>query len=342
MHMKICRNFGVALCFVGVILWLMAGLMLSVSADSAANSLTLICKTEKVTLTGMHWDLYRVGSRKGGNFVLEGDFAKYPVSLEDMSSSAVTEAAKTLENYAVLDKIPALDQGETGKDGLLRFDNLNSGLYMVCGKNIQVGDTIYMPSAILIEIMKSEDGKNVDLDAYPKLSTKTASGENSKYAVKKIWENDENALENRTASISVEIYGDEKLYETVTLDESNDWTYLWMAESDIDWRVKEVKVPENYTVVYSSNEKQFAIVNTYSEKTPNQTTVSTTVASGGSTRPTVITTNPSNGYSNVTSNTNTKLPQTGQLWWPVPVMACGGVIFITVGARLKSGNKRDN
>ena len=56
-----------------------------------------------------------------------------------MSSSAVTEAAKTLENYAVLDKIPALDQGETGKDGLLRFDNLNSGLYMVCGKNIQVG-----------------------------------------------------------------------------------------------------------------------------------------------------------------------------------------------------------
>lgn len=94
MHMKICRNFGAALCFVGVILWLMAGLMLSVSADSAANSLTLICKTEKVTLTGMHWDLYRVGSRKGGNFVLEGDFAKYPVSLEDMSSSAVTEAAK--------------------------------------------------------------------------------------------------------------------------------------------------------------------------------------------------------------------------------------------------------
>ena len=83
-------------------------------------------------------------------------------------------------------------------------------------------------------------------------------------------------------------------------------------------------------------------MNTYSGKTPNQTTVSTTVASGGSTRPTVITTNPSNGYSNVTSNTNTKLPQTGQLWWPVPVMACGGVIFITVGARLKSGNKRDN
>lgn len=30
----------------------------------------------------------------------------------------------------------------------------------------------------------------------------------------------------------------------MTLDESNDWTYLWMAESDIDWRVKEVKVPE--------------------------------------------------------------------------------------------------
>lgn len=342
MHMKVGRRFGAAFCIVGVILWLMAGLMLSVSADSASNSLTLICKTEKVTLAGMHWDLYRVGSRKGDSFVLEGEFAKYPVSLEDMSASAITEAAETLENYAVLDKIPALAQGETGKDGLLRFDDLNTGLYMVCGKNIQVGDTIYMPSAILIEIMKSEDGKNVDLDAYPKLSTKTASGENSKYAVKKIWENDENALENRMASISVEIYGDEKLYETVTLDESNDWTHLWMAESDIDWRVKEVNVPENYTVVYRSNEKQFAIVNTYSDKTPEETTTSNTLTSDESTRPTVINTNPANGYSNVTNNTNTKLPQTGLLWWPVPVMACGGVIFITVGVRLKSGNKRDN
>lgn len=340
MHMKTCRRFGAAFCIVGVILWLMAGLMLSVSADSAANSLTLICKTEEVTLTGMHWDLYRVGSRNGDNFVLEGDFAKYPVSLEDMSSSAITEAAETLENYAVLDKIPVLAQGEIGKDGMLRFDDLNSGLYMVCGKNIQVGSTMYIPSAILVEIMKSEDGKNVDLEAYPKLSTKVVSGESSKYAVKKIWENDENTLEKRATSISVEIYGDEKLYETVTLDESNNWTYVWVAESDIDWRVKEVKVPENYTVVYRSNEKQFAIVNTYSDKTPVQTIISTTITSNGSTRPTVNNTNPANGYSN--NNTNTKLPQTGLLWWPVPVMACGGVIFITLGVRLKSGNKRDN
>lgn len=340
MHMKTCRHFGAAFCIVGVILWLMTGLMLSVSADSAVNSLTLICKTEEVTLTGMHWDLYRVGSRKGDNFVLEGDFAKYPVSLEDMSSSAITEAAETLENYAVLDKIPALAQGEIGKDGMLRFDDLDSGLYMVCGKNIQVGSTMYIPSAILVEIMKSEDGKNVDLEAYPKLSTKVLSGESSKYAVKKIWENDENALEKRATSISVEIYGDEKLYETVTLDESNNWTYVWVAESDIDWRVKEVKVPENYTVVYRSNEKQFAIVNTYSDKTPVQTIISTTVTSNGSTRATVKNANPATGYSN--NNTNTKLPQTGLLWWPVPVMACGGVIFITLGVRLKSGNKRDN
>lgn len=340
MHMKTCRHFGAAFCIVGVILWLMTGLMLSVSADSAVNSLTLICKTEEVTLTGMHWDLYRVGSRKEDNFVLEGDFAKYPVSLEDMSSSAITEAAETLENYAVLDKIPALAQGEIGKDGMLRFDDLDSGLYMVCGKNIQVGSTMYIPSAILVEIMKSEDGKNVDLEAYPKLSTKVLSGESSKYAVKKIWENDENALENRATSISVEIYGDEKLYETVTLDESNNWTYVWVAESDIDWRVKEVKVPENYTVVYRSNEKQFAIVNTYSDKTPVQTIISTTVTSNDSTRATVKNANPATGYSN--NNTNTKLPQTGLLWWPVPVMACGGVIFITLGVRLKSGNRRDN
>lgn len=42
-------------------------------------------------------------------------------------------------------------------------------------------------------------------------------------------------------------------------------------------------------------------------------TVSTTTSGGGSSE---------------------KLPQTGQLWWPVPVMSAGGLVMLVVGAKL--------
>ena len=74
------------------------------------------------------------------------------------------------------------------------------------------------------------------------------------------WENDENVIHNRAASISVEIYKDLELWDTVVLDESNDWSYSWAYSSSPDWRVKEAEVPDGYTVIYRSNDTQFAIV----------------------------------------------------------------------------------
>ena len=43
------------------------------------------------------------------------------------------------------------------------------------------------------------------------------------------------------------------------------------------------------------------------------------------TKPTSPTTKPT------TSGGGKKLPQTGQLWWPVPVLACAGLGCIAVG-----------
>lgn len=353
MRAKIGKCFGALLCVLGIMLWLAAGLMLDVSAASANNSLTLICKTEEVTLVGMHWGLYRVGSRTGGGFVLEGDFADYPVSLADMSASAISAAADTLENYAVLDRIPPMAQGETGSDGLLKFDGLDSGLYMVCGKRLHVGDTIYVPSALLIEIEDATDGShtNFDLNAYPKFYYRTLSSELSNFTVKKIWENDENAPQNRTVSISVEIYKDAEFWKTVVLDDSNDWSYSWAENSNADWRVKEKEVPDGYTVIYRSNETQFAIVNTYGgDITTTEPPTSPTESSSTSTEPVSSTSSVTSSTeavstassSSTSSGTGEKLPQTGQLWWPVPIMACGGVMFIAVGCRLNLRNKKDD
>ena len=35
------------------------------------------------------------------------------------------------------------------------------------------------------------------------------------------------------------------------------------------------------------------------------------------------------------------LPQTGQLNWPIPVLAVTGVVLVAAGIKLKKGNRRD-
>lgn len=346
MPLKKCRRFGVFLCVIGVILWIATGMNLTASAKKVDGSLTLICRKDDVILEGMKWRLYRVGSRQGGDFVLEGDFADYPVSLKNFSAEGMSLAASTLENFAVLDNLKFRASGKTDKNGLLKFPNLEAGLYMVCGKTLNIGDTFYVPSAILLEIRKDDEGQfELDLMAYPKLTYRVLSSSGSRYTVKKIWENDENQAENREESITVQVYRDEELYDTVVLDDSNEWTHTWSGDNSVEWRVKEVEVPENYNVIYRANETQFAIVNTYeppvtettstslTTTTQTQTTTISTVATSLQTS-SAVTTTVSSESSITTVTTPEKLPQTGQLWWPVPVMACAGLIFIGVGIRL--------
>ena len=316
---KLHRMGAIILSILCAALAMISTISFNVSA-AGEGSLTLICRSEEVTLTGMQWKIYYTGFRDGNDFLLGGDFADYPVKLDDLSAEAITAAAETLENYAVTDKISPIAEGETDAEGKIKFENLKSGIYLVSGKELKVENTIYIPSAILIEV---RDG-DVDLDAYPKFYLDVFGSEYEHYTVKKIWENDENALTDRTASITVEIYCDETLNETVTLNDENNWTYDWTAEKGHRWRVKGTNVPDKYTVSYRSNETQFAIINSHQIETTVTTTPTTT---------TVTTT---------TTKYEPKLPQTGQLWWPVPILALGGMIFVGIGCRLLSRNKKED
>ena len=39
--------------------------------------------------------------------------------------------------------------------------------------------------------------------------------------------------------------------------------------------------------------------------------------------------------------TDPRLPYTGQLNWPIPVLAVTGVVLVAAGIKLKKGNRRD-
>jgi hypothetical protein len=40
-------------------------------------------------------------------------------------------------------------------------------------------------------------------------------------------------------------------------------------------------------------------------------------------------------------NHNPSLPQTGQLWWPIPLLSFGGLLFLAVGIYLKKGKTNE-
>ncbi len=289
-----------------------------VSAE-ADKTLTLICRKDDITLTGMEWELYKVGERRNDELVLTGAFASYPVDLHDMSADNISAAAKTLEAYAAADQISAFAEGKTDEKGELKFNGLESGLYLASGEILLVGSVYYVPSALLIEV--GENGGSLNYDAYPKFYYDSANLDSKTYTVKKVWVGDDENKQARPVSVTVDIYKDNALYDTVILDESNNWEYKWKdLDSAAAWNAVERDIPANYKVSIENNMTQYLIKNSY-EKTVEEVTTTTTLQT-------------------TTTSGETKLPQTGQLWWPVPVLGASGLLMIGIGLRLGKKDRK--
>lgn len=384
----------------------------SFAADKNCT-LTLICSSDSKPIENLEWSVYRIGSRNSsGGFTLEGKFKRYPVSLDDMSVSSVQRDAYTLENYAILDGVPADATGKTDKQGRLVLSNLKSGIYLITGKEYSTSKYRFIPSPSIIELKEKNESKTV----YPKFRIEEIPEKKKvSYSLRKVWSNDEGMSAVRPKEISVELYANEKLKKTIKLNASNGWYYEWESEDTISWRVKEKVVAKGYTVNVVKNDTQFLIVNTYNppEKTTSNTsktvtktktktvtkTKTKTITSEPTTVTTTVTTLPpkeelkrrieeyeefpeddytpeswkrfkealerakrtlsyidstdeeikkaleelENAKNHLVLSYEPWLPQTGQLWWPVPILAGAGLVLIAVGVRIiaKKGSKND-
>lgn len=340
---KYDRAAAFIICVITSVLIMFSGTNIGVRAEKT-GSVSLVCESGGEKLSGMTWRLYYAGKRSGNTIVPDGEFSGYKVTFGDLSADALMSAASTLESYAVLDGIVPNAEGVTDSDGKIRFADLEKGIYLVCGDKLTVGKGTYTPAPMFVEVSENDP----DMTAYPKFTYQDVLGaDTERFRLMKIWENDEKFPQDRAVSISVEIYCNSVLKETVTLNEENSWTYDWTAKTGDTWRVIEVDIPENYTVTYRSNENQFVIVNTHEDVKPIVTTTTTaiTTSSGTTTGSSVTgTTTATDVRTTVTTvrQTESKLPQTGQLWWPVPILALGGIIFVGIGCRLIAGSKKED
>lgn len=112
------------------------------------------------------------------------------------------------------------------------------------------------------------------------------------YVIKK-WDDNKDKAKKRPKSITVYLKSGDKVIDKATLKGDTAWAHTFEGLSeDKEYYVREKKV-EGYEVKYSGDsENGFIITNTYNDE---------------------------------------KLPQTGQMWWPIMVLALCGALFILLG-----------
>lgn len=98
----------------------------------------------------------------------------------------------------------------------------------------------------------------------------TPSGKGT-LTVHKVW--NDNGSDLRPDSIDVDLLRDGEFYDSVSLSESNQWTYTWDKLSDrYDWSVSESGVPDGYDVSYSTDGTFVMIINSLTEEVEEEDT----------------------------------------------------------------------
>lgn len=247
----------------------------------------------------VEFSLYPVASlTEEGEYALTGDFAQYPVSLEDLDSSGLRSLAQTLDAYVARDKLTPLLSQKTGEDGRVSFDSLSPGLYLVLGEPYTQDHTVYTPSPMLFYLPgQGEDGGwEYEVTASCKFDQEETTDTTVSRKVQKVWKDDGNRSK-RPEQVLVQLLENGAVVDTVALSEENNWEHTWeKLSASSRWQVAETNVPAGYTVTVTQEGTLFVVTNTYPGKTPP------------------------------------RLPQTGLLWWPVPLLTCVGLALVIAGA----------
>ena len=129
----------------------------------------------KEPIPGAVFELFYVGAVDETSsklaFYPAGEFADSGVSFSDMTASKSAETARTLEFYALANKISGAVQ-TTGSDGIAKFISLKVGLYLVVPKNADFNTPYENLIPFLVSVpIGYNDSWNYGVNVYPKAKT---------------------------------------------------------------------------------------------------------------------------------------------------------------------------
>ena len=226
----------------------------------------------------------------------------------------------------------------TDANGLVRFDGLADGMYLIVGQSSRQGGYTYRPTPFLLFLPNTTAGLVWDSDIqadvkYIRRGGQTPEEETRDLRALKVWE-DEGYEDQRPASITVDLLKDGEVFDSVELSAGNNWRYDWRGlAADASYEILEQQVPENYSVSVEEGGITFIITNTVSEETEiidgDTPLIDRPDLPGGESGSDSGLTDLPDG--DVPLTDLPKLPQTGQLWWPVPILTVAGIAMLLAG-----------
>ena len=118
--------------------------------------------------------------------------------------------------------------------------------------------------------------------------------------------------------LKLEADGSSTVVDSQILNQENQWSYTWEnLSTEAQWSVVESKVPEGYYVSTDREESTIVVTNTAKQPVSDK-----------------------KNTKDQSKKTEAKLPQTGQLWWPVLVLLLTGIICIIVGGSFSRTNNK--
>ena len=269
-------------------------------------------------------------------FTLCGDFARYGDLQPKIDLGAWDEIAQILDTRVVRDNIRPTASGVTGADGVASFTGLKPGLYLVMGDAYRMGDTVYYLKTTVVSVpgLKADDSWDYNVLMIPKYSgEKIPEKTETNISVQKIWQ-DEGGRDQRPATVTVQLLQGDTVVDTVILSADHNWRHSWSKlPAGYQYRVVETDVADGYTDSYVRDGDTVIIVNTYTPDEPPPPDNPPPPEEPEPPDDSEIFDIPDD---EVPLDKPT-LPQTGQLWWPVSLLAAAGLALILVGLIRRRG-----
>lgn len=265
-----------------------------------AGSITVWFKQEQQPVAGVSFHIYKAAEWNGSSYTLVSPFSNLSVKLADDPASEEWQAlASTLSAYVARDHIKSLAIGQTNENGSLTFEGLADGLYLLVGSSVELGDTrlFFQPLLVSVPFAQADGTNDYYVVTEPKYESRKVTDETVTRRALKIWKDDGNE-EKRPQNITVQLLCDGEIHDEQILSAENNWSYTWEnLDAAHDWQLTEKTVPEDYTVEITQQDMTFTVTNTNDNPPPPPPTV----------------------------------PQTGLLWWPVPVLGGIGALALFFG-----------
>lgn len=343
-----------------VFIILVLGMPLKVSARGLIDlsvpgdlSLTYRCEeyegsTQAVAISGADISIYKVADiSANGEFTLVDTYSNinnFPVTDLNKIKSQDTwkEISSSIGGYIYQNGVAPTATLTTDDNGLVHFTGIELGLYFVGNVTRQVGDCIYSFSSFLISVPGLDENDEWVNPVYNVVGlvkcSRTYLPHEVTYELLKTWD-DAGYESYRPTSITVIIYCDGSMFSEVTLGVDNNWRYTWNYEEGHEWTFAEVinsSLP--YTNSLTSSGNTYRLTNSYKPTTPDTPdtpdTPGTPEEPGLPSLPEVL-----GAIRDLPEVLGARrLPQTGQLWWPIPILVIVGAILIVKGIRKSKEN----